>query len=496
MLSKRRMGGIVRSMAGTAAMVTLTLAVAAAQASSHSDAPISKQDPQTNLTDVYAFIGTKYDDADTKVLNVIVNVRPFCEPGDGVIYDRFADDTRYSIHIANPSNGQTAVRYDFFFSPVNTGYLNVNTILSYGLGTEVGPIVDVGDNRQNYTQMYSVTRIMGNTSTELGDDLLVPPPNVGSNVTPSYNGPDGFAISGAGSFAELDVYTQQSIHDLRGGLAAFAGLRDDSFFGDVPGISDLLNARILDNNGSLADGLGRDGNGVDGFKGYNVLTFALQIPVSALPSFNYTSAFFGPQQGVGVYATVSHRRFRFLTQSGNLFGFGPFVQVNRLANPLFNEVLVPHFAKDEYNRRSPTQDVANFTPFAANPELAALINAVFQTSFVTTGRDDLVNVYIPDVIRVNTTTDPVPLPGQPGFHRLGFIGGDTTNGVSSGWPNGRRLGDDSVDIALTAIASGPSYQAITVVGDNVPENDIAYHAVFPYAATPHSGTKNRKDPAP
>jgi hypothetical protein len=100
------------------------------------------------------------------------------------------------------------------------------------------------------------------------------------------------------------------------------------------------------------------------------------------------------------------------------------------------------------------------------------------------------------VLRVVTTTDPVPLAGQAGFNRLGFIGGDTTNGVSSGWPNGRRLGDDVVDIALTAIASGPSYSAITVVGDNIAANDTPYHQVFPYLATPHSGTNNSKDAAP
>jgi hypothetical protein len=125
--------------------------------------------------------------------------------------------------------------------------------------------------------------------------------------------------------------------------------------------------------------------------------------------------------------------------------------------------------------------------------LALLINTVFKTSFATTGRADLVGIFIPDVLRVITTTDPVPLSGESGFHRLGFIGGDTTNDVSSGWPNGRRLGDDVIDIALTAVASGPTYDPITVVGDNTPINDIPYHGVFPYMATPHSGSNNKKD---
>ena len=75
------------------------------QASSHSDAPLIKQDPQANLTDLYAFIGTKYDDPSVKVLNVLVSVRPFSEPGDGLIYERFADDALYSIHLTDPATG-------------------------------------------------------------------------------------------------------------------------------------------------------------------------------------------------------------------------------------------------------------------------------------------------------------------------------------------------------------------------------------------------------
>ena len=105
------------------------------------------------------------------------------------------------------------------------------------------------------------------------------------------------------------------------------------------------------------------------------------------------------------------------------------------------------------------------------------------------------------MLRVDTTTPPVRLAGQAGFSRLGFAEGDTTTGSagrikSSGWPNGRRLGDDVVDIALTAIASGPTYSTVTVVGDNVAANDQVYHQVFPYSATPHAGAMNRKDPTP
>ena len=465
-------------------------------ASNHSDAPLIKQDPQANLTDVYAFIGTRYDNPDQKVLNVSMSFRPFSEPGDGAQYERFADDARYSIHITNPNTGETKLRYDFTFSPVNANYKNPNTVLSYGLGTEVGPIQEVGDARQNFTQRFKVVKWDGTELKAIGNRLLSPPPNVGKSVTPFYNDANGRAVSGAATVNELDVYTRSTIHPLASGEVVWAGHRDDSFFSDIPGIFDLLNVRILDNNGTLADGLGQDGNGVDGFKGFNVLTIAIQIPVSELNTLGiptgYDTLFFGRQKGVGVYATVSRPRIVTRKNDGTRENTGGWIQVSRLGNPLFTEGLVAFKDKDRFNRTEPKDD-ATFATYAVNPELATLINAVYGTKFVDKGRTDLQKIFIPEVLRVVTTTKPVRLSGQQGFSRLGFIGGDTTNGVSGGWPNGRRLGDDVVDIALTAIASGPGYAVITKVGDNVAENDEPYNQVFPYLATPHSGSNNSKD---
>jgi len=494
-------------------------------AASHSDAPLIKQDPQANITDVYAFIGTRYNDPAQEVLNVIVQVRPFSEPGDGVIYDRFADDARYSIHIADPNTGDTQLRYDFEFSKVSARpsrfgaggeYKNRDTILSYGLGTEVGPIIDVGDGRQNYVQTYSVSRTESGLgrkyarSRRIGEDLLTPPPNVGLNTTPAYNDPStGRAVSGATAAAELDRYTRQTVYPLPHGEVVFAGPREDGFFADTPGIFDLLDERIVDNNGNLADGLGQDGNGVDGFKGYNVLAYGIQIPLQALEPTTYNAPFadlanagnalpsVAQATGVGVYASVSRRQLTVRTRNG-ANNAGRWVQVNRMGNPLFNEVLVALDDKDTYNRTRPTED-DGFAYYAENPEVATLINTVFGLSLADSGRTDLSLVYIPDVLRVDTTTGPVRLAGQTGFDRLGFIGGDTATAAdskvkSSGWPNGRRLGDDVVDIALTAVASGPTYSTVTLVGDNVAANDQVYHLVFPYSGTPHAGPTNRKDP--
>jgi hypothetical protein len=493
--------------AGAAALVS-----GPAGASSHSDAPLISLDRAANITDVYAFIGTKFNDAGTQVLNVIVQVSPFGEPGNGAIYDRFADDARYSIHIADPTTGAEAIRYDFQFSNSNPrrspGLKNRDTILSYGHGTEFGAISDVGDARQNFTQTYTVTRVTGGASTVLGSGLLTPPPNVGPRVTPFYNDSlTGRAISGATNFNELDSYTRQTIHDLTPGVAVFAGSREDGFYADIGAIFDLLDGRILDNDGDLSDGLGQDGNGVDQFKGYNVLAYGIQIPLDQLPSFPYTAPFgslanplpaFGEANGVGVYASVSRPRETIRRAGGDPVSSGPFVQVNRMGNPLFNELFVALKDKDKYNRTLPTVDSSKFAKYALNPEAAFLLNTVFGASIPVTGRTDIAAVYVPDLIRVDTTTPPVRLPGQTGFSRLGFAGGDVTTGgagliKSSGWPNGRRLGDDVVDIALTIILSGPSYAALTAMGDNVAANDQVYNQVFPYSATPHSGPYHSKD---
>src|SRR5262249_4859180 len=283
---------------------------------------------------------------------------------------------------------------------------------------------------------------------------------------------------------------------------------------------DLLDKRILG-----PDGLGQTGNGVDGFKGDNVLAYTIQIPVDNIlatapqgalpprlePNFPWTPK---PRKGprasgkgpegmstVGVHALVSRPKVTLRDLNGPPQIQGPFIQVNRMGNPLFNELLVALRDKDNYNRASPPADADKYKGYALSPEVIVLINAVFGTNFVTNNRTDLAGIYIPDVLRVDLTTPPVRLAGEPGFSRLSVFGGDTTMNaagmtVPSGWPNGRRLGDDVVDIALTAIASGPNYTQIIVLGDNVNANDQVYNFVFPYSATPHSGPRNSKDSGP
>ncbi len=523
-----KLKSIHKSPLGAAILGTITVACLGAlpaSASSHSDAPLIKLDPQANLTDVYAFIGKGYDDlakTGPDVLNVIVSVHPFSEAGDGVIYDKFSDDALYSIHITNPTSGAETLRYDFSFSDVNPvtppGLKNPDTILSYGRGTGLsnGGIDTTGGPLQNYTQTYQVRK----NNALIATDIKVPPPNVGGRATPKYNDANGVAISGAADFTSLDPYTQETIATVgtgTGAIAVWAGPREDGFYADTPGIFDLLNPRIVNNDGSPNGGpgqpaLGQDGGGVDGFKGYNVLSFGIQIPVSQLTASTYTAPFAdigngivnggaATNTGVGVYASVSRRRITLRRSDNEPLNVGEWLQVNRLGNPLFNEVLVALKDKDKFNRTMPPGDGANFANYAMAPELPILINAVFGTNFQTTGRGDLALVFIPDVCRVDTTTGPVRVAGSTGFSRFGFAGGDVvTNGagrtISSGWPNGRRVGDDVVDIALTAVASGPSYDPVTVLGDNVPSNDQTYNLVFPYLGTPHAGTTTTQRVSP
>ncbi|MBL8064578.1 MAG: DUF4331 domain-containing protein [Chthonomonadaceae bacterium] len=454
-------------------MATIASLGAAAMAASHSDAPMMLLDPAANITDVYAFIGRNNNDV--KVLNLVMNTNPLEDPGNGVIYYRFDDDVMYELNVCKATlvNGQPSfsgfpsIKYQIRFS---SRYKNKGTILSYGLGTEAGPINNVDDARQNYTQTYKITKIVGNQSTVIGDGVLVPPVNVGPRTTPKYYDANGNRIEGATSFAQLDDYTKQTVTTLNDGTRTFAGTREDGFYADVAGIFDFLGIR---------------NPGKDSFSGFNVQSINLQIPLGNLLNE-------GDVPVVGVFGATYRPSVRI--RSNGIGGSAlPWTQVSRMGNPLFNEVLVALKDKDIFNQTQPNLDTTYFRQYANKPELAFLANAVLGTQFQEDNRSDLVNFFIPDVIKVDATTPPVPLAGSQAFNRLSVFGGDTvpstfTGGqVASGWPNGRRLGDDVVDIALTALASGPSYNTITIVSDNSNSNDSLYNQVFPYTGTPFGG---------
>jgi uncharacterized protein DUF4331 len=480
---KSQITTLSRALTLTAA-VGLLLLPAPARASSHMDAPLITLDDAANTTDVYAFVSQKFG---RKYLSTALAVYPHEEPGIGPNKYNFDDDVLYEIRVATGNDvakGRTTVAYQFSF---DTTYRNRNTILQSYLGV----ISDVGDEAQNLIQRYTVTKVDWRTgeTVQLGRGIV--PPNNQGNATPRYNrNNDGEqpARDGVANDVDLDVYTAQSIAELRDGYFAFAGQRDDGFYADIQAIFDLLKLR--------GPGQAKDSQG-----GFNVHTMVLNIPIDELG---------GDRQIVGVYATTSRRRVNILAPTGNA-PLGDFVQVARQGNPLFNEGLVAIKDKDLYSRTSPEVDGKLFRKYAVTPELAALINALVLGSNVapTTNRTDIAGIFIPDLIKVDLSTGPARLagggashptnPDDAGFSRLGIFGGDTLtstvqsgfgNGtVPGGWPNGRRFGDDVVDIAVTALISDlrVSPPIIVPAGDNVDRNDIAYNKVFPYAATPLNG---------
>ncbi len=456
-------------------------------ASSHMDAPLITLDPAANTTDVYAFLQTENG---VKSLVTALGVYPFEEPGIGPNKYNFDDNVLYEIHVAIGSDltaGRPSVSYQFQF---NTTFKNKNTILQSYLGV----INDVGDASQNLVQTYTVTKVdhRHKDKRSLLGKGIVPPNNQGI-ATPFYNQGDNGenpARDGVATAAQLDKYTTESIAHFSNNYLAFAGQRDDGFYGDIQAIFDLLQLRSP----------GKDAQG-----GFNIHLMALSIPLSELG---------GANQSVGVYATTSRRQVQVLgNDHDGRVAFGGYVQVARQGNPLFNEGLVAIADKDLYSRTSPSQDKQLFSKYAKTPELAHLLNAIVfggNGPAPETNRTDIVGIFIPDLIKVDLSTSDCRLagggagnatnPDDAGYSRLGIFGGDVLTSsiqtgfgggtIPGGWPNGRRFGDDVVDIAVTALISDLRVSPPIIngpAGDNVDHNDMAYNKVFPYESTPQNG---------
>lgn len=468
------------ALAAFAAALCLT---GTASASSHMDAPLITLDDAANTTDVYAFVSRRTPT--TKYLTTALAVYPFEEPGIGPNKFNFDDKVLYGIHLslgADVAAGRKTISYFFQFK---TRFKTKKTILQ----SFTGVIQNVDDAAQNLTQDYDVyvldTRPNGMGFQMLGSGIV--PPNNQGNATPEYNlnAGEGQAKDGVASAAQLDKYTAQTLKSLGLGHVSFCGQREDGFYGDIQAIFDLLKLR--------GPGVAKDAQG-----GFNVHSLVLQVPLDQIG---------GDMQQVGVHATTYRQQIKLNFDNADPYEFGTWIQVGRQGNPLFCEGFIALEDKDAYNRMTPETDAAMFQKYAATPELAALLNAlVFKANVApTTNRTDLVGIFIPDLIKVDLSTPPARLagggtnhpttPDDPGYSRLSVFGGDTllsamTNTqVAGGWPNGRRFGDDVVDIGVSAVASDlrTNPPVIRIAGDNVDKNDSVYNKVMPYAGTPHNG---------
>jgi hypothetical protein len=463
-------------------------AIAPARASSHMDAPLITLDAAANTTDVYAFLTQPPNGQ--KFLSTAVAVFPFEHPGIGPNTFRFDDRVAYDINISldsnNISQGKTDLTYRFRFKTV----FAPDTILSFG-GLVQPDRPGVFPVNQNLRQTYTVTLIDRRISQSfpfitkpvvLGTGMV--PPNNQGRVTPFYNqnnDGDRPAKLGVANPNDLDDYTKNTIFELKNGHRVFAGQRDDGFYGDIQSIFDLEFS-------FGATPLNTPTKPFDSQSGFNVHTIVLNIPLTQL----------GGAKIAGVYATTS-RTLASLIDDDSDGDEKFFKQVGRQGNPLFCEVFIAEVDKDRYNQTDPIVDAKLFAKYADNPEVSRTLNL---TPLVTPIKPSLLHaIYIPDMIKVDLTTLPARLAGTQGFSRLGLFGGDVLksqvqdpfqNGgiISGGWPNGRRFGDDVVNIGLIALGvAGPDVKNVppNFNRTRVDHNDITYNVVFPYAATPHNG---------
>jgi hypothetical protein len=363
---------------------------------------------------------------------------------------------------------------------------NPNTFLY-----NTGPIGSIDSPNWNRKQFYSVTRIAGEHRQVLASNLACPPCNVGVLSTPDYE-----TLAGAG------------IHSIGGGRTVFAGQRLEGFYVDLGSIFDLGDLRPFEN---LHFGALAAAGGVDATNEFGVHTIALKVPKQDLTRDGSTPTNASSAGSViGVWASASRRAATILEpQSGIRAEVGPWVQVSRLGNPLFNEVIVPMGLKDLWNALPPSED-SRFLKNVQHPELAALLPVLYPGVFpklagLTAARADLVAILLTgipsgivpgfqnytgsvyaDMLRLNMAIPPASNPSA-----LGIIGGDL-----AGFPNGRRVFDDVVTVELRAIAGATvplvdsSYTpdgAASLVTDGLDESSTRYLSTFPYLGTPQGG---------
>ena len=501
-------------------------------ASSHREAPLISQDPLADNTDLYAFVSP--DKPDT--VTIIANYIPMETPASGPGFFNFDPNVLYQIYVDNTGDALPDVTFTFRFK---TAIRNTNTFLAHlgtaekgSDGTSGGDAVisSLNDPDFNVRQTYSVT--MNNTAelvtpfgrtrqtTVLGSDLVVPPYNIGPGATPNYEANLG----------------SRAVYDLPGNIKVFAGPRDDPFFVDLGAVFDRLELRPL---GAFGDPAGRDS-----LAGFNTHSIALQIPIRSLTSGkNLPASPTAPGAVIGVWATASRPAMSVLrTDGGAPDVSGDYVQVSRLGNPLVNELFSPLATRDKWNSYKPSQEITFRQTQVVAPEIPPIVDLLYGTNsagsgvvakalkpFPTTNRTDLELILykgIPvngitgpnfttvvggnldtavysDMLRLNVAIPPnvagsLPDMNRPGSRRMGLLGGD-----AAGYPNGRRLFDDTVDIFLRAGAGGTPFTSVlfpdfagakdpnvapnNALADGVDRNLEGFLPTFPYVQPPTSG---------
>jgi hypothetical protein len=448
--------------------------------SSHREAPEISKDPVADNADTYAFVSPDRPDTVT----IITNYVPLQSPAGGPNFFEFGDDVLYSIYIDNDGDAIPDITYEFQF---NSEISNPNTFLY-----NTGPISSLTDPHWNKRQFYSVTKVTCDDTCVLAEGLASPPCNIGPRSTPNY--------------ASL---ANAAVHTLSSGEIVFAGQRNDPFFVDLGSIFDLGDLRPFQNLHLIPTAAAP---GVDATKALNIHSIAIQVPISALTKSKHWGSpdAMSPESVLGIWGGASRRKVRIADCANDeLSEAGPWVQVSRLGNPLFNEVLVPLGEKDRWNGAQPVNDSC-YAGGVQHPELAGLLPVLYPGVFpnlaaLSAPRADLVAILLTgippgivpgfqnntgsvlaDMLRLNVAIPPAATPNP-----LGLIGGDP-----AGFPNGRRVADDVVTIELRAIAGvtyplvDKSYKpdaAASLITQGLTPAATRYLPAFPYVGLPYDG---------
>ncbi len=462
-----------------AAGMSTWLVSGVSNASSHREAPLTAGDPRVDNTDVYVFVSPDKSGTVTLISNWI----PFEEPNGGPNFYPFATDAQYNINVDSNGDGKADLVYTWTFTDHyrdDSGQFLYNT----------GPVKTLDDPNLNFYQTYNLdlTDSAGKISN-LVKDAIAAPSNVGAASMPDYGSLRNAAIK-----ATTD-----------GGLT-FAGQADDPFF---------LDLRVFD----LLYGANLKEAGHDTLSGYNVNTIALQVPKANLALKGDAVA----NPVIGVWSTTTRKGASVTSASPGASVVNGFVQVSRLGNPLVNEVVVPLKYKDAFNGLTPDKDhtVQPVVDKVLAPIVPALIQKIYNVPAPVTPRNDLFEIFLTGICKAckapdGTVAIPIDLNSQM-LNRDGLKGADfvpaeemrlnmsvapaaTPNrlGVlandTAGFPNGRRLTDDVVDIELQALEgaaqSGKLVDALAA-GDGVNTNDVAFGASFPYVALPNTAAVNQ-----
>jgi len=450
------------------------LGPAPGNASSHREAPLTSADPQIDGTDLYAFISPDKPSTVTIVSNWI----PFEEPAGGPNFYKFEDGVYYDVNIDNDGDAKPDIIYRWVFKthyrPSQIPGTGGNSFLY-----NEGPVTKLKSPALLIYQTYDLFRIDSNGSNKVLQKKIVVPSRVGDASMPD--------------FPKLINAGINKI-DYNGGYS-WVGQADDPFFLDLR-VFDLLYGG---NFGEIGD---------DTLAGFNIHGIVLQVPNTDLALKGNTQR----NPVIGVWTTAERQSVRTQDSNGGVSFSGPFVQVSRLGMPLVNEVVVPTQLKDHFNASLPKND-AQYLPAIEDPILPHVVNAVYGLPVPDCpgdGQDrdcDLVPVFLTglpglndfglnqdlhappvpyEALRMNMTTPLCTNACSP----LGVIGGD-----NQGFPNGRRLSDDIIDVSLR-VTEGiliPGHDpAVDTLGDGVGQNDRGFRTTFPYLGEAWSGS----DPTP